>query len=362
MARPRAAKPTYRLVLRGNRFYVRWWQDGAWQRVSAGTEDRDTAQVFLDQYTAGIANPGPPPAPTISAILDGYLADRKETVASYDTLRHAAAALRRHLGNLQPDHMTRERSRFYASRRRAEGHMVGKAGKQRQKPTGNGTIIRELVTLRAALKWAHSERWITYLPTIDVPKAPPPRDRWLSHEEAMRLLASAKVPHIRLFLALALYTAGRAGAILQLRWSAVDLGRRLIDLGDGAGNKHRAIVPINDELLPLLTEAKAGATCEHVIEHGGQAVERVVTGTRTAARLAKLPGVTPHTLRHTAATWMAQAGVPMVEIARFLGHTSTGSTERVYAKHGPDYLRRAAAALSGPSGTGNPGAKTLLRG
>ena len=134
MARPRAEQPTYRLVLRGRRFYVRWWRDGAWQRVSTGTEDRSEAQRFLAQLAAGLATPEPPPSPTIGAILDGYLAERKHTAASYATLEYAAAALRRHLGDLEPDHLTKERGRFYARQRRTEGHMVGPASARRKKP------------------------------------------------------------------------------------------------------------------------------------------------------------------------------------------------------------------------------------
>jgi len=42
---------------------------------------------------------------------------------------------------------------------------------------------------------------------------------------------------------------------------------------------------------------------------------------------------------------MAEAGVPMSEIAQYLGHSSTNVTERVYARFSPDYLRKAAAAL-----------------
>jgi len=58
------------------------------------------------------------------------------------------------------------------------------------------------------------------------------------------------------------------------------------------------------------------------------------------------PGeVVPYTLRHTAATWMAQAGVPLWEIAGFLGHADTRMVERTYAHHHPEYQRRAAAAI-----------------
>ena len=49
-------------------------------------------------------------------------------------------------------------------------------------------------------------------------------------------------------------------------------------------------------------------------------------------------------MRHTAATWMVQGGVPIYEVARFLG-TTAEVAERVYGKHSPDYLRRAARVL-----------------
>ena len=42
---------------------------------------------------------------------------------------------------------------------------------------------------------------------------------------------------------------------------------------------------------------------------------------------------------------MAQAGIPMIEIARYLGHSNPAITYRVYAKHTPDYLKSAAAAV-----------------
>jgi integrase len=55
--------------------------------------------------------------------------------------------------------------------------------------------------------------------------------------------------------------------------------------------------------------------------------------------------VTPHILRHTAASWMAEGGVDMFRISRFLGHSDTKVTERRYAKLHPDFLADAAEAL-----------------
>jgi integrase len=347
MARPRLETPNYRLILRGDRFYVRWWENGAWQRISTGQTERRAAERFLKQFEAGRSTPEPPEQPTVSMILEGYLADRKPVVRGYGALENVAKPLRRHLGDLQPDHLTKERSRFYLKQRRAEGHMVGPATARRKKPIKDGTVIRELVTLRAALRWAQAERWIANVPHIEAPRQPAPRDRWLTREEADRLLASAQAQHVKTFLATCLYTAARAAAVLELTWDQVNLEAGLIDLGHAPGGKGRAVVPIAASLLPVLAEARAAATCQHVIEHAGKPVASVKTGTRAAARRANLPGVTPHVLRHTAATWMAMKGVPIAEISRLLGHGDSRITERVYAKHTPDYLRRAIEALSG---------------
>ncbi len=347
MPRPRLDTPNYRLVQRGDVFYVRWWQDGAWQRISTGAQERRKAEVFLSQFAAGRGTPEPPEVPTVDQILAGYLEDRKPVVRAFDTLEVAAKNLRRHFGDLQPDHLTKERIRFYRRRRQVEGHWVGPAEARRKKPTQTGTLIRELVTLRAALKWAREAKWINDVPHIEVPAQPPPRDRWLTREEADLLLESALALHVRTFLALALYTAGRAGAIRELTWDRVDLTSGLIDLGQVTGGKGRAVVPIAERLRPFLTAARQAATCEFVIEHGGCPVASVKTGTRAAARRAGLAGVTPHVLRHTAATWMVQAGIPIEQVARVLGHRDPRVTWRIYAKHSPDYLRDAIAALSG---------------
>ena len=166
-------------------------------------------------------------------------------------------------------------------------------------------------------------------------------------DEAERLLASAPAFHAKLFLALCLYTAGRSGAIRELTWDRVDLDAGLIDLGYVAGGKNRVVLPVADKLRPLLEEARDMATCPFVIEYGGRPVASLKTATRGAARRASLAGVTPHILRHSAATWMAMAGVPMEQIGRLLGHRDVRVTWRIYAKYSPDYLRGAIAALSG---------------
>ena len=78
------------------------------------------------------------------------------------------------------------------------------------------------------------------------------------------------------------------------------------------------------------------ATCAAVVEYGGGRVASVATGFRVACRRAGREGVTPHTLRHTAAPWMPQAGRPRAEVAACLGDT-VAIVEQVCVHHAPGW-------------------------
>ncbi|MFK4044515.1 tyrosine-type recombinase/integrase [Roseomonas mucosa] len=355
MARPRAETPTYSLAVRGGRYYVQWWENGATQRVSCRTDSLAEARRFLASFKATLAAPPRPEFPTVGEVLEAYRLDKQGKVAS-QTIVYACRQLAGVLGDLPVNLLNKERVRFYMRERRKMGR-GGASAKHRKAPAllSNGTLIRELVTLRAALRWAVEDKMIPEAPHIEVPSAPPPRDRWLTREEADRLLRHCEQPHIRLFVALALYTAARHGALTELRWDQVQLGAGLIALGRGVGNKRRAVVPIARTLRPLLEEAwaereaarKAGHHVpEFVLEWRGERIGSLKKAFQSAARKADLTGVTPHVLRHTAATWMAQAGRSFEEIAAFLGN-SVAMVEKIYAHHHPDHLRAAAHALDG---------------
>lgn len=331
MARPRSERPSFSLAERAGRFVIEFWWQGRSRRVSTGTADPAAARRALAAFEAGWGKQEAPESPTIGAILAGYEADRCRPggVASPVPLKAAVAALRAALEHLEPDLLTKEACRAYAAGR----------------GVAPGTVRRELGVLHAALVWAKAERWITEVPSLERPPAPPHRDRWLRREEARRLVEACIEAHVRLFVLLALHTAARSGAILDLEWSRVDLERQIIDFGADVGNKRRPRVPIGAELAAALDEARQRAVSDWVVEFAGAPVGSIKTGFRAACRRAGLAGVTPHVLRHTAATWMAQKRVPMRDISAFLGHKDVSTTERIYAHHHPDYLRHATDAI-----------------
>lgn len=106
---------------------------------------------------------------------------------------------------------------------------------------------------------------------------------------------------------------------------------------------------MNETAASALEDARKGALTPHVIEWAGKRVQSVKKGVGAAGDRIGVK-VTPHVLRHTAAVWMAEAGIPMDEIAQYLGHSSPATTYRVYARFSPDYLQKAAKSLELKSG------------
>jgi integrase len=297
-------------------------------RLSTRTKDRREAEIFLSRFIAadtGLTSE----APTVAAILTGYKKDRLPAVRGVEVLEYAVKVLTEHLGDLQPAQLTPPTLQTYT----------------RKRGVAPGTILREVGVLRAALAWAVENQWITVKPIISNPvKTPPPRDRWITKDEARKLLAACVEPHVRMFIQMGLMTAARMSAILEAKWDQVDWDRKTINFGAGHGNKRRAIAPLNPELERVLKAWREFNGGDSIIEWRGEPVATIKNGFRKACLRAGLKGVSPHVLRHSAATWMAEGGVPLGEIAKMLGD-SEKTVEKVYAKHTPEYLRRAAGAL-----------------
>ena len=185
-------------------------------------------------------------------------------------------------------------------------------------------------------------------PHIWRPEKPAPKERYLSRDEIQRLLDSASAPHVKLAIILLLGTAGRVGAVLELEWERVDFDRGTINLrkSDSETRKGRAVVPMNGMTRAALSAAREAALTDYVIEYGCDRVKSIRKGFANACERAGIEDATIHTLRHTAAVYMAEAGIPMSKISQYLGHSNTQITERVYARYAPSHMQDAAEVLN----------------
>lgn len=272
--------------------------------------------------------------PTINDALDLYQSIRTQTVAEPKLLPHALAPLRRGIGHMPAASVDQGTVDSYVAWRT-------QAGCQPQ------TARRDLTILRAALHMAAKRGHIQAAPVLVLPPPGRRRIRVLTPDEVTALMREAGDPRIRLFVALALATGARRQALCELTWDRVDLDSRLIDLRAphprAAQRKGRAVVPISERLADMLAMVRPTSGTGPVIGLRKHAVNYHFNKARDRAGLG--PDVTPHVLRHTAASIMVKS-VPLIIASKMLGHSSTSITESVYVHLLADDLRAAADATA----------------
>ncbi|MFC3179360.1 tyrosine-type recombinase/integrase [Cypionkella sinensis] len=86
----------------------------------------------------------------------------------------------------------------------------------------------------------------------------------------------------------------------------------------------------------------------NVIEYRGQSIGRVHKGFGAVVEGAGLEGrgITPHIMRHSAMTWLMQAGEDIYKVAGFAGHKDIKMIVQRYGHHHPDFQSGIAKTLS----------------
>jgi site-specific recombinase XerD len=166
---------------------------------------------------------------------------------------------------------------------------------------------------------------------IPFPKKPKRLPVVLSREEVATFLAAATNLKHRALLT-TIYAAGlRAAESLSLRVADIDSRRMVLRIEQGKGGRDR-VVPLSPRLLALLREYWKVYRPEHWL-FPGQSGERPLLDAsarhacRQIARASRLKkNVTLHTLRHSFATHLLEAGADLRTIQTLLGHQTLSST------------------------------------
>ncbi|MEY9523974.1 integrase [Bradyrhizobium japonicum] len=314
-----------------------------------------------------------PIADVLSIYLDAELAklrDRFNVTEDNEETDPAIRKFKKRIGRLND---------WWGAKMLAE--VDGEQCRQYTKERGNkGGSRRDLEDLRAAINHHSAEGYHRGRVKITLPAKGEPRDKWLTRSDAAKLIWTCwrcreiqkmsrgpmkgmRVPtdkrplrHLARFILIGIYSGSRAGAIAAAS-PIPAVGRSFVDLdrgiyyrrrqGDARTNKRQPPVPIPPRLLVHLRRwHRLDPHAKHFVEFNGMPVTSVKTAFKSAVRLAGLgSGISPHTLRHTAATWLMQRGADPWQAAGYLG-MSLEVLLNTYGHHHPDYLADAVEKIA----------------
>lgn len=224
------------------------------------------------------AEAAPSASPTINALCEAYLTDRRNPFAERkckhpDSLETHLKPTRALWGAMTVASFadgSKRRVKLQCDEWRASG-------------LSPHTVRKRISILRTVFRFAVEDELIErgQEPVFKLPAQGMARERYVDPvKELPALLRAADHPdtpdHIRLCLHLSLRTGQRQGAIRDLKWQHIDFGARVIrfrdtEAPDERSKKRRTDIPMDDELCTLLTQAKERAETEFVLEWRGRA-------------------------------------------------------------------------------------------
>ncbi|MBK1709836.1 tyrosine-type recombinase/integrase [Marichromatium gracile] len=326
----------------------RWWcrfttPDGREIRQSTGTSDRKDAEGYEAKLKRDLwqqSKLGEKPRKSWQEAVVRWIDETSHKASHGDDLMHLRW-LDTHLGDVMLDEIDIDRVDEVIKGRKGSG-------------VSNATVNRTLAVLRAILRRAERKwRWIDRAPAISLLPEPKQRIRWLTHEEADRLIDELP-EHLADMARFTLATGLRASNVTGLEWSQVDLARRVAWIHADQAKARRAIgVSLNSDAVQVLRRwigrhATRVFCYQRRVKGGGVRWEPIAEANSAAwYKALKRAGIADfrwHDLRHTWASWHVQAGTPLHALQEMGGWSSFEMVRR-YAHLAPEHLAEYAARI-----------------
>ena len=234
----------------------------------------------------------------------------------------------------QRDQLLTEDTLRYSTR--LTGDPVLDASRVKAKRTG-ATVNRYLASLSSCFTYGVKElQWVEKNPCFNIkkPKESVGRVRFLSDDERTALLKACQVnSDLYLAVVLALSTGARQAEVMTLRFSQIDFQRKIITLTKTKNGETRTIPLVGSAFNLLQERAKVRSlTDDRIFPATRMAKMTVCINLRkpwiNALAEAGITDFRWHDLRHTAASYLAMAGVSLVEMSKILGHKTMQMVSR----------------------------------
>ncbi|MDP1708818.1 MAG: site-specific integrase [Gammaproteobacteria bacterium] len=308
-----------------------WWigitsPNGRRIRQSTETEDKQQAQEYHDRLKADlwrVESLGERPQYTWKEAVVKWLKEKSHK-ASTDKDREILQWVDPYLGGKRLNEINRA--------------LLDQIAEAKADGSTRATANRYMALIRAILRRAAYEwEWLDKAPKVPMYPVKNRRVCWITREQAERLL-SFLPPHQAAMARFGLATGLRQRNVCRLAWSQVDLQRQVAWIHADQAKARKAIpVALNSEAVGVLRQ-QVGKHPEYVFTYDGEPVWWVNTKAwRRAVKLAGLSDFRWHDLRHTWASWHAQAGTPL-NVLQEMGGWECSEMVRRYAHLAAEHL------------------------
>lgn len=304
-------------------------------RRSTGTTDKQQAQEYHDRLKASLwrqSRLGEKQDRTWDEAVIRYLNEK----AHKRTLEHDKAMLRwasPYLKGKLLSGITSDIIELLIEKRRTGS---------RKESVSNATINRHMDAIKRVMNCAKDAwGWIDTVPNFRTLPEPEGRLRWLTAEEATRLLGELP-SHLRDMAEFTLAVGLRENNVLGLEWSQVDLTRKVAwihpdQLKGKAGHSRRLSIPLTDEAVSIIRR-QIGKHKTFIFTYAGNPIAKASSNAwYRAMQKAGIEGFTWHGLRHTWASWHVMNGTPL-EVLQKLGGWATFDMVLKYAHLSPGHV------------------------
>jgi integrase len=328
------------LFKRGETWWVRFTTPNGQQvRRSAQTANKQHAQEFHDKLKSEywrVAKLGEKPRIKWQQAVERWLLEKQGEKVTLQVDKGHLRWVHPYLYDVYLEDIDRDRIDRLTTAKLAEG-------------VSRATVNRMLEVIRAILRRAERDwGWLDKSPHIRMLKEPKRRVRWLTPNEADRLLKELP-EHLAEMMRFTLATGLRAANVCRLEWSQVDEARQCAWIHPDQAKARKAIpVPLNEDALAVLGRQK-GINPVYVFTYRDKPVIQPNNHAwRKALKRAGIGDFRWHDLRHTWASWHIQQGTPLHVLQELGGWSSTEMVRR-YAHLSADHLKSYADKLARPA-------------
>jgi integrase len=308
-------------------WWVRFSHKGRRIQQSSGTAERIKAAEYEAKLKSSMWEQerlGVKPIYTWNEAVVRYLKETKHKASQVSDIYHLRW-LDKYLNGVELQTIKRDLLDKISAAKQADG-------------VANSTVNRVQEVIRIILRKACNEwEWIDRVPMVRMLPEPTKRVRWLTRNEADRLIAELPT-HLADMVCFSLETGLRRANVTGLQWSQVDLVRKTAWIHPDQAKARKAIpVPLSSAAVTVLRK-QLGRHQTRVFSFRGKPVHQVNTKAwHKALKRVGIENFRWHDLRHTWASWHIQEGTPL-HVLQELGGWSSPEMVQKYAHLSSEHL------------------------